>query len=590
MAQIIRSPHQPIQELAQPGQNLAAFLESNPNGIPGDKPAYVRAQDGKVLTRSQLFDASHKTAWSMRNILKAEPGERVAIFSSNTTWYPVAVHAHLLAGLGSVTLNPIYSVDELVHPLTDCKPAYIVAAPNTLPVVREALQKAGLPAKNPKSGKKTLWILSDDDQLQTGDDGETDYRTLVDGANGQRLEAMPIPDPAGHESFIGYSSGTSGKPKGVQLTHANQINLSLQMPAARFGELDPEDRTLGVLPFQHVFALFHNVLFDLYWGVTVYVMPRFELEPFLSYVEKYQITRLEIVPPILVLLAKSPVVDKYNLKSLKVMLSGAAPLSAELGDQVEARLNGRLGGQVRVCQGYGLSETAPSVHACKSTAYHEFKGSIGTLFSNVEARLVDEDGKDVGCEQGKDGKPGELWVRGPTIMKGYLNREDATAEAIDSEGWFKTGDVAICPETDVSHPSLRGRGHGEHFWIVDRKKELIKYKGFQVAPAEMEALLLQHPRVGDAACIGVYDEAEATENVMAFIVPSADWSGSQGELAKEVRAWVDRQVANHKKLRGGVRVRAEIPKSPSGKILRRLLRDEVAAEIQDKAQAAKSKL
>lgn len=353
MAQIIRSPHKPVARTVIPGQNLAALIESNPNKAPDSKKAYIRVENGKTVTRGHLFAASHATAWSLHDHLNLSLGDRVAIFSLNSTWYPVIVHATLLAGIVSVTLNAGYSVEELVHPFTDSKPQYVFAAPALLPTVRDALKKAGIPEVNPKSGKKTIWILSDADQKVWGDHGEQDLRDLVDLAKGHRLETVPLTDPAQTEAFIGYSSGTSGKPKGVQITHANQISLCYQMPSARFGEIDPNQTALAILPFFHIFQLFHSLIFDLYWSTSVYVMPRFELEPFLQAVQKYRIQRLEVVPPILVLLAKSPVVDKYDLSSLQLILSGAAPLSAELGDQVEARLNRKSSigkqGDARIC-------------------------------------------------------------------------------------------------------------------------------------------------------------------------------------------------------------------------------------------------
>lgn len=337
-------------------------------------------------------------------------------------------------------------------------------------------------------------------------------------------------------------------------------------------DFKPSDTVLGVLPFQHIFGMAKFIHYGLYIGMTVVVMPRFDLHVFLEAVPKYKITLGILVPPILVLLAKNPDVLKYDLSSLRVILSGAAPLSAQLGDEVQARIP-----TCQVTQGYGLTETSPTSHYTPASKYQNFKGTCGRLMPCVEARLVDEDGRDVAHEQGEYGKPGELWMRGPTIMKGYLNNEAATRDAITPDGWFKTGDVAIYRD--------------EHFFIVDRKKELIKYKGFQVAPAEVEAMLLTHPKVADAAVIGVYKAEEATELPRAYVVPAAGAGVDVKDAAQckafgdEVRQWFDSRVANHKKLRGGVCIEAAIEKSPSGKILRRVYRDRIVAETKAAAGA-----
>lgn len=195
---------------------------------------------------------------------------------------------------------------------------------------------------------------------------------------------------------------------------SNFIWLCQMTVAGRYNDITPDDVALAVLPFQHIFALFHILLWDLYYGITAVIMPKFDLVPFLENIQKYKVTGIEVVPPMLVLLAKHPIVDQYDCSSVRWLLSGAAPLSAELGDQVEARLN-KKGSDVKIFQGYGLSETSPSSHAGSYRTYKDCKGSIGGLFPNLEARLVDEDGKDVGHEQGDGGKPGELWLRGPTV-------------------------------------------------------------------------------------------------------------------------------------------------------------------------------
>lgn len=220
--QIIHSRHPPVKRGPQPGDNLATFLESNPNNAPSSKPAFIRAHDGKPLSRGQLFDESHRLAWSLVNKLSLQQGSRVGILSHNSLYYPVAIHAHLLAGVTSVTLNPAYSVEELVHPLKDCKPEYVFAAPALLPTIKEALSKAGLPEIHPRSGLSTIWALDDADdwkekKAKKDADGVDDLRSLIDASQGQKLQAVKVDDPTQRDAFICYSSGTSGKPKGVQL-------------------------------------------------------------------------------------------------------------------------------------------------------------------------------------------------------------------------------------------------------------------------------------------------------------------------------------------------------------------------------------
>jgi hypothetical protein len=216
-------------------------------------------------------------------------------------------------------------------------------------------------------------------------------------------------------------------------------------------------------------------------------------------------------------------------------------------------------------QGYGLTETSPVTHILPLQDAVRKIGSVGVLLPNTEARLVDESGQDVA-----PGEPGEVWIRGGIVMKGYLNRPEATADTITSDGWLKSGDVAV-------------RDNEGFFTIVDRKKELIKYKGFQVPPAELEAILLTHPRVADAAVIGVYSASQATELPRAYLVPAASQSSSgamdRALLGAEVAEWLKKHVAPHKYLRGGVIIVDTIPKSPSGKILRRELRERARMEL-----------
>jgi 4-coumarate--CoA ligase len=336
-----------------------------------------------------------------------------------------------------------------------------------------------------------------------------------------------------------YSSGTTGLPKGVMLTHRNCAGNIAQVNA--MFPFEEHDVIIAVLPFFHIYGMQVIMNSGLRVGATLVTMPRFDLVGFLQAVQEHKVTVAYLVPPIVLALAKQPIVSDYDLSSLRVVMSGAAPLGAELADEAAARIG------ASVFQGYGMTELSPVTHLCPLDDARA--GSIGVLVPNCEARLVDPDGVDV-----EPGGEGELWVRGPMVMTGYLNNPTATAETIDADGWLHTGDVA------------RVDADG-HFTIVDRVKELIKYKGFQVPPAELEALLVTHPAVADVAVIPVPDEA-AGEIPKAFVVrkPGAE------ATAEELMAFVAEHVSSYKQVRQ-IEFIDEIPKSASGKILRRILRD-----------------
>lgn len=347
-------------------------------------------------------------------------------------------------------------------------------------------------------------------------------------------------DPAEDIVVLPYSSGTTGLPKGVELTHRNLVaNLTQN---AAMSTVTDDDVILAVLPFFHIYGLqvlMNGVLFN---GARAVTLPRFEMEQFLQTIQDHAVTRAALVPPIILGLAKHPLVDEYDLSSLIQVGSGAAPLSAE----VEKAATAHTG--TEVVQGFGLTETSPVTHAPPPEGFRP--GSIGVPVPNTEIRVVDpESGEDLG-----PGEQGELWVRGPQVMKGYLNNPEATRGAIDLDGWFRTGDIGMVDEDG-------------HWHITDRLKELIKYKGFQVAPAELEALLLTHPAVVDAAVIGIGDK-EAGEVPKGFVVLREGARATASELTGHVAS----HVAHFKQIRE-IEFVDEIPKSLSGKILRRVLRD-----------------
>lgn len=507
--------------------------------------------------RKTVLEIAGKVSYFLRHTLGLKEGERVAIISPNSTLYTSVTLGILRAGLVAVPLNPIYSADELVHPLKDSEIAAAFVFPAIVPTVRAGIEKAQRSLTRP-NGQPAIWLMDDADSVADLKTGERDFlKALTD----KTFPTVRVRSAREVVAFIVYSSGTSGKPKGVQLTHENLKVGTETLRLGSDGDVGNKQVAIAVLPMFHIFGLNLTVLGSFLTGMVVVVVPRFDIEVFCAAIQKYKVTLALVVPPMLLGLARHPAVSKYDLSSLRIALCGAAPLSRELGDEVERRLP-----DLYVTQGYGLSETSPVVSYSLHQEYRQHKGSCGAIVPGCRVRLVDDDGKDVGHEQGENGKPGELWVQGGIVMKGYLNNKAANDESLTPDHWFKTGDIAIYKN--------------KHLYIVDRKKELIKYKGFQVPPAELEALILTHPDIADVAVVGVNDKEQATELPRAYVAPRPNVlnakTASEEEkqaFAKKVVDWVGERVANHKKLRGGVVVIEEVPKSASGKILRRFLRD-----------------
>ena len=484
----------------------------------GDKPALIEAPTGRVITYAELADAIKRVAASLAK-LGFRQGDVFGILSPNVPEYAVIFHAVATLGGVNTPINPLYTENEIAHQLKDAGAKFLVTAPQFLEKAGPAAEAAGI-TNLFVFGEAAGWIPFDSLLESDGVVPTVKINPKED------LVALP------------YSSGTTGLPKGVMLTHHNLISNMRQMEGLDY--FTANDTLLCVLPLFHIYGLVVILNMGLYLGATIVMMPRFDLEQFLKAVSKYRVTLAHLVPPIVLALSKSPIVDEYDLSTLRAVFSGAAPLDANLTQACMQRLN------VRIRQGYGMTETSPVTHSSPPNPDEVKHGSVGVAAPNTECKIIH-------LETGEPllpNKEGELCVRGPQIMKGYLNRPEATAATIDKDNWLHTGDIAYVDEDG-------------HFFIVDRAKELIKYKGFQVPPAELEALLLTHEAVADAAVIPCPDE-EAGEVPKAFVVLRGTTT------AEELMEFVEQRVAPHKRLKF-VEFTDKIPKSASGKILRRML-------------------
>ncbi|WP_327717762.1 4-coumarate--CoA ligase family protein [Streptomyces sp. NBC_00490] len=493
----------------------------------GDNPALVDGTNGTTLTYAQL-DVFHRRVAAGLAEAGVVKGDVLALHSPNTIAFPTAFYAATRAGATVTTVHPLATPEEFAKQLKDSASRWIVTVSPLLETARRAAELAG--------GVEEIFVC----------DSAPGHRSLLDMLGSTAPEPVIDIDPVEDVAALPYSSGTTGIPKGVMLTHRQlATNLAQLSPALAVG---PGDRILAVLPFFHIYGLTALMNGPLRNGATVVVLPRFDLETFLAAIQNHRITGLYVAPPIVLALAKHPLVTQYDLSTLRYIISAAAPLDAKLAEACSQRLN-----LPPVGQAYGMTELSPGTHVVPLAAMrHAPPGTVGRLVAGTEMRIVslDDPDKDVGV-----GEDGEILIRGPQVMKGYLGRPDATAAMIDADGWLHTG--------DVGHADADG-----WLFVVDRVKELIKYKGFQVAPAELEALLLTHPGIADAAVIGVYND-DGNEVPHAYVVrgPTAT-DLSEGE----VMMYVAERVAPYKRVRQVTFIDG-VPRAASGKILRRRLRE-----------------
>jgi acyl-CoA synthetase (AMP-forming)/AMP-acid ligase II len=463
----------------------------------GDHPAIIDSATGETTTYAELVAKVDAFAALLQSSGIAK-GAVVGLAGPNSAEWAIAYYAILRAGAIVTPMNPLLTPEEIERQVRDSGATLVIDDP------------AGFTA-GAEPGAKPAEVEVDPDEL----------------------------------AVLPYSSGTTGLMKGVMLTHRNLVANIEQ--AWNSTPLDADDTLVGLLPYFHIYGQTVVLNLGLAKGSTIVNMARFDLDQLLDTVERHGVTWLHVAPPVILALATAPQVEGRDFSKLKLVISGAAPLDAELVGRAEAR----IGAPIR--QGYGMTELSPVSHKSRLARVEETPpGSVGALIPSTEARIVDpETGKDVA-----EGEEGEIWVRGPQVMKGYLNNVEATAETLVADGWLRTGDIGRVDENGF-------------FFILDRLKELIKYKGYQVPPAELEAVLVSHPKVRDAGVIGMRTE-DGEEAPMACVVVD-------GEVdAEELIDYVAERVAPYKKVRR-IEFVDEIPKSASGKILRRVLREQHGA-------------
>ncbi|KAK8083295.1 hypothetical protein PG996_002076 [Apiospora saccharicola] len=518
---------------------------------------FIDGETGSAYNFTQLKSTAIEFGKGLKSQWNWKKGDVLGIFSPNSIDYAPVVFGTLWAGGVCSTANPTYTAKELAFQMKDSNVKGIITQQALFPTALKAAKEIGIP--------EDRIILIGHDQNPSG---KIKHFTQLKSTSLLNLSYQTRVDPKKDLAFLVYSSGTTGLPKGVMLSHTNIVANVLQFSSAEKrsglhcmgGQDGKGDKQLAVLPFYHVYGLtciLHATVWDGYQAIA---LPKFELEKACKLIQDYQVTFAYVPPPIILGFAKHPIIDKYDMSSLKWLNSGAAPLTAELVDAVWERLT------VPTKQGYGLSETAPVTHMQSVLEWAKFKGSVGPLMANMEAKIVDLDGKEMSI-----GQDGEIWVKGPNVFQGYLNRPELAKETFSECGFFKTG--------DIGHSDAKG-----NFYITDRLKELIKYKGFQVAPAELEGLLLGHSEIADACVIPAFDKERSEEVPRAYVVVKAGVPQTD-EKAKELIDWVAGKVAPHKQLRGGIRFIEKVPKNPSGKILRRVLKEQ--AKKEDRAEGPK---
>lgn len=496
-----------------------------------DRPCLVQAGSGKNYSFAEVELYSRRIAAGFCE-LGIGKGDVVMLLLPNCVEFVLLFLGLATSGAAATTCNPYYTAQEVFKQVNGSRAKLIV----TQAAFVEKLSEVGDAAFH------SFRVMTTDEVLS-----KHLHVSILMGAEESQCPTVDIhPDDV---VALPYSSGTTGLPKGVMLTHRSLITSIAQQVDGDNPNIymKPDDVVLCVLPMFHIYSLNTVLLCSLRVGASIVVMTKFEIVALLEVIQRFKVTIAPLVPPIVLALAKNPIVEKYDLSSIRMLMSGAAPLGKDLEASFQSRVP-----QAIIGQGYGMTEAGPVLAMCLAFAKNPFPikpGACGTVVRNAQVKIVDpETGISLRLNE-----PGEICIRGAQIMKGYVGDPEATANTLDKDGFLHTGDIGFIDEDD-------------EIFIVDRVKEIIKYKGFQVPPAELEAILLSHPAIIDAACVPKKDEM-AGEVPVAFVVKAQNIDIS----VISIREFVAKQVVFYKKLHDVYFVEA-IPKSPSGKILRKELK------------------
>lgn len=505
--------------------------------------AYVNAITKESLDFAEVKQKATHLSTVLVHKYGLQPGDTVSLFSTNTIWYPVAMWAIVRVGGRVNGASPAYMVEEMTHALKTAKTKILITLPTALDVAVEAADSAGIPRSN---------VLL----LEGSAPGFTSIQNLMSLAN-----SLPTPPPwripfnktnAQICGYLNFSSGTTGYPKAVMLSHHNIISQCLQLRQLQSLPPDKSYRILAVMPLFHITGLVRFCHYPVLMNGLSIMLPSYTLPSMLSTIQEYQIPELILVPPILIRIVRDPVVDSYDLSCVQRWSSGSAPIAPEVIKALQAKFP-----WTGFRQGYGATESTACISCHPPTHYdYKYATSGGMLVANTTAKVLSFDAPPI--ELGI-GETGEICARGPQIAMGYLDNPAASAESFDEEGYLHTG--------DVGHIDADGLIH-----IEDRIKEMIKVKGQQVAPAELEDLLLGHPDVEDCAVLGIADEYSG-EKPKAFVVPKIALVGEVElqDLGRRLLAFVKERKVRYKWITE-IEVVKEVPKSPTGKLLRRVLK------------------